>query len=91
MRHRGDRPKITYGPPGDGSKIAYHPPCDRVKITYGDPLVTGDVRTLTLATVRTAWRHDVLGDVFGVVRDVVRDVFGVVKVVVDRRFQSLVV
>jgi hypothetical protein len=51
MRHRGDRPKITYGPPGDGSKIAYHPPCDRVKITYGDPLVTGDVRTLTLATV----------------------------------------
>jgi hypothetical protein len=51
MRHRGDRPKITYGSTGDGSKIAYHPPCDRVKITYGDPLVIGDVRNLTLATV----------------------------------------
>jgi hypothetical protein len=24
---------------------------DRLKITFGDPLVTGDVRTLTLATV----------------------------------------
>jgi hypothetical protein len=37
--------------PGDGPKAAYHPPSDRVKITYGDSLVTGDVRTLTLATV----------------------------------------
>jgi hypothetical protein len=37
--------------PGDGPKVVYHPPSDRVKITYGDSLVTGDVRTLTLATV----------------------------------------
>jgi hypothetical protein len=36
--------------PGDGPKAAYYPPSDRVKITYGDSLVTGDVRTLTLAT-----------------------------------------
>jgi hypothetical protein len=36
---------------GDGPKAAYHSPSDRVKITYGDSLVTGDVRTLTLATV----------------------------------------
>jgi hypothetical protein len=42
--------------PGDGPKTAYSSPSptsDRVKLTYGDCLVTGDVRTLTLATVIT--------------------------------------
>jgi hypothetical protein len=41
-------------PPGDGPETAYRPPWRQRKITYGDPRVTGDVRTLTLATVSRA-------------------------------------
>jgi hypothetical protein len=65
MRHRGDRPRITYGPTGDGSKIAYHPPCDRVKITYGDPLVTGDVRNLTTGELNARYSRGGGGEMVG--------------------------
>jgi hypothetical protein len=51
LRHRRGRSENNVRSPGDGPKAAYHPPSDCVKITYGYSLVTGDVRTLTLAAV----------------------------------------